>query len=93
MITIPKERYDKLIEIYSINVAENGLREFQKKFSSQQNQKKLEQIYQEKENFIKNYSNLLQDDKIAITNLHQLFEILANRAGFEKEWERYHRES
>ena len=68
-------------------------REFQKKFSSQQNQKKLEQIYQEKENFIKNYSNLLQDDKIAITNLHQLFEILANRAGFEKEWERYHRES
>lgn len=82
MVKIPKDLYDKLIEIYSVNVSESYIKEVQKKFYSQSNQIKLENIEVEKENLIKKYSNLLQNEKIGINNLHHLFEIIANKLSF-----------
>jgi hypothetical protein len=95
MVLVPRKRYEKLVEIYSINIAEISINEVREKLKitsgvSEGETRAINYVEENKKNYKEKYSDIARDENIDIKDLYQFFGALARKAGFEKEWERYH---
>jgi hypothetical protein len=94
MVLVPRRRYDQLIEIYSINIAEisvNELRQkIQKSLSADIEQRSINYVEEAQRVYQQKYADVAKGEDIDVKDLHQLFQALAKKVGFENEWRRYH---
>lgn len=91
---VPRRRYEQLIEIYSINIAEisvNELRQkLQKSLPADLEQKGVNYVEEAQRVYQQKYADVAKGEDIDVKDLHQLFQALAKKVGFENEWRRYH---
>jgi hypothetical protein len=95
MVVVPRRRYEKLIEVYSINMAEISINELHDRLQMMPGKEEqavqgvnylaeAHRTYQEK------YSDIVKGEEVDVKDLQQLFRVLAKKVGFENEWQRYH---
>lgn len=84
MVTVPKKRYDKLIEIYSINMAEISINQLRQslKLVPGQEERAINYIEETHSTFHAKYSDLAKGEDVNVKDLHQLFSALAKKVGF-----------
>lgn len=94
MVLVPRRRYEQLIKIYSINIAEisiNELRQKLKNVPAALEQRGINYVEEAQRTYYQNYADIAKEADVK--DLHQLFEALARKVGFEREWARYHLEN
>lgn len=96
MVVVPRLRYEKLIQIYSLNMAEISAKEIKGKISTADAQSiatHLNYIEQQKKQYREDYSDIVKDVSIDLKDLGSFFKALARKVGFEGEWDRYHQKN
>ena len=88
-VTVPKNLYLRLVEVYSINMAEICAKEFEQHLKNKPEDNKDKTLVQEQaiDKIKVYYGDVIKDPQFEISHF---FKKLAQKFGFSDEWEMYH---